>query len=349
MKKFYLILSLFLISLLGFSQATPVEVLRIADATTVIGKNLSVGKQVYNIATNELFIVTTGVVSTATLTTAAASFSIVNGTGVANLSEGTATETTVDVNSSSGTNATLAAASTSRAGLMSKAKFDEVVANNAKVTNVSTSLSVGTVNATTLSITSDGGADDITLTAATTDDAGLLTAAKFDEIVANTAKTGITAGQASAISDNTAKVGITAGQASAISDNTAKVTNVSTDLGIGTRTATTMVVTSSDGNDATLLAANTTQAGLMSDTQFDKLDAIEASADVNFTFFTEKFEEDDGTPTAHTLAHTAQTGGVVVSVNGAILAPSAYTLTSTTLTLTVSVLQYDEVVVAYNY
>ena len=55
------------------------------------------------------------------------------GTSVAtNLSEGTTTNTTVDVNSSDGTNATLAAASTSRAGVMSKAKFDEVVANTAK-------------------------------------------------------------------------------------------------------------------------------------------------------------------------------------------------------------------------
>jgi len=46
-----------------------------------------------------------------------------------NLSEGTSTTTTVDVNSSDGTNATLVAASTSRAGLMTKAKFDEIVAN----------------------------------------------------------------------------------------------------------------------------------------------------------------------------------------------------------------------------
>ena len=48
-----------------------------------------------------------------------------------NLSEGTATETTVDVNSSDGSNATLASASTLRAGLLSKAKFDEIVANTA--------------------------------------------------------------------------------------------------------------------------------------------------------------------------------------------------------------------------
>ena len=46
-----------------------------------------------------------------------------------NLSEGTSTTTTVDVNSSDGTNATLVSASTSRAGLLTKAKWDEIVAN----------------------------------------------------------------------------------------------------------------------------------------------------------------------------------------------------------------------------
>lgn len=50
-----------------------------------------------------------------------------------NLSEGTNTETTVNVNSSDGTNATLVSASTSRAGVLTKAKFDEIVVNNAKV------------------------------------------------------------------------------------------------------------------------------------------------------------------------------------------------------------------------
>jgi len=44
-------------------------------------------------------------------------------------------------------------------------------------------------------------------------------------ITANTAKTGITSGQASAIIANTAKTGITSGQTSAITANTAKVTN----------------------------------------------------------------------------------------------------------------------------
>ena len=63
-----------------------------------------------------------------------------------NLSEGTSTETTVDVNSSDGTNATLGSASTSRAGLLTKAKWDEIVANSLKATDTfaaSTGANVG--------------------------------------------------------------------------------------------------------------------------------------------------------------------------------------------------------------
>ena len=108
-----------------------------------------------------------------------------------NLSEGTTTTTTVDVNSSDGNNATLASASTSRAGLLSKAKFDEIVVNSNKVSdvnhNVSTNLGI-TKSATTNIITSSDG-NDATITAATTSNAGLMTKAIFDEHVLNNAKT----------------------------------------------------------------------------------------------------------------------------------------------------------------
>ena len=57
-----------------------------------------------------------------------------------NLSEGTSTTTTVDVNSSDGTNATLVAASTTRAGVLTKAKFDDITNNTAK-TGVTTEIS----------------------------------------------------------------------------------------------------------------------------------------------------------------------------------------------------------------
>lgn len=63
-----------------------------------------------------------------------------------------------------------------------------VTANTAKVSNVSTSLSTGTVNTTTYGITSDGSSNDVVLASATGSLAGILTAAKFNEIGANTSK-----------------------------------------------------------------------------------------------------------------------------------------------------------------
>ena len=55
----------------------------------------------------------------------------------------------------------------------------------------------------------------------------------------------------------------------------------STDLGIDNRTATTLDVTSSTGTNATVPAATTTQAGLMTDGQFNKLDGVAPGAQVN--------------------------------------------------------------------
>jgi len=155
-----------------------------------------------------------------------------------NLSEGTATTTTVVVESSDGTNATLAAASTTRAGLLTKAKWDNIVANTAKETNVDTDLSIGTKTATTLDINSSDG-DNATIPEANTDDAGLLGADKYDEIVANTLKD----------------------------------TNTITNLSEGTSTETTVDVDSSDGTNATLASASTSRAGLLTKAKFDAITA----------------------------------------------------------------------------
>jgi hypothetical protein len=101
-----------------------------------------------------------------------------------NLSEGTATETTVDVNSSDGSNATLVSASTTRAGLLTKAKFDEIVANTAKVSdinhNVSTDLSK-TTSTTNVTINSSDG-NNVSIGAASTSVAGVMTKAMFDKL-----------------------------------------------------------------------------------------------------------------------------------------------------------------------
>ena len=204
MKKLIITMGIILATMAGFSQVAPTSVSRVADAETVFGINISVGKQVYNIATEQLWVATEGVAGTATLKTAASSFKIVNGTGTTNLAEANFTKTTVDITSSTGTKATLESATTIRAGLM----------------------------------TAD---------------------------------------------------------------------------------------------------------------QFDKLDAVEAGAQVNYTLITEKFEETSETATTHELAHTAQTGGCTVSLNGTVLDPSYYTLTAADLKINLPVAQYDIVLITYNY
>ena len=75
-----------------------------------------------------------------------------------------------------------------------------------------------------------------------------ITSGQASEITANTAKTGITSGQASAITANTAKTGITSGQASAITANTAKVTNATHTGDVTGATALTIA------NDAVITA-----------------------------------------------------------------------------------------------
>jgi len=65
----------------------------------------------------------------------------------------------------------------------------------------------------------------------------------------------------------------------AVAANTAKNTNVTTNLSI-TGTTGARTIESSDGTNAEIPIATTSVSGVMSTTLFDKLDAIEASADV---------------------------------------------------------------------
>jgi hypothetical protein len=83
---------------------------------------------------------------------------------------------------------------------------------------------------------------------------------------------------ASTISDFDTEVG----NNSAVTANTAKDTNVTTNLSVS-RDGTKLDVVSSDGNNAVLPLADTTNWGVMSDEMFDKLDGIETSADVTDT------------------------------------------------------------------
>lgn len=141
------------------------------------------------------------------------------------------------------------------------------------------------------------------------------------DVVANTAKVGITPTQASEIAANTLKTGITTQQASDITANNAKVTrrpitaggntletsesltltagsNVTiteaagtvtiastggaSSIDLGTSTTTTSVtVTNTGGTDATINEASSSAAGVMSTAHHDKLDGIAVGAEVN--------------------------------------------------------------------
>jgi len=179
-----------------------------------------------------------------------------------NLSEGTNTTTTVNVNSSDGTNATLVSASTTRAGLLTKAKWDEIVVNNAK-TSYTDATDVG-LNTTHRG--SDG--------------------KNHSDVVTNNAKVGITPTQSSNITTNNDKISYTDSAAvgsntthrtsngtdhSNVVTNNSKVSNVSTNLSLGTLTSTTIAVNSSDGTNATLVEADTTNAGILGSDKWDEI------------------------------------------------------------------------------
>ena len=76
MKKIFIIIAL-LFTQLFYAQVSNTKTVRINDATTAFSKNLSIGTQVYNVATGELFIANAAVLNTATLTTASGSFDLV--------------------------------------------------------------------------------------------------------------------------------------------------------------------------------------------------------------------------------------------------------------------------------
>lgn len=81
MKKLLITLGLLLVVLVGYTQVTNVAEYRVADATTAFGVNLPVGSKVYDIANDKYYVATAGVASTETLTTASASFSLLNDAG----------------------------------------------------------------------------------------------------------------------------------------------------------------------------------------------------------------------------------------------------------------------------
>ena len=81
MKKLIISILISFVFLFTYGQNTPVKVVRIKNATTVFGSNISAGSQVYNVATKELWVANTGVSGTETLASASSSFSQINAGG----------------------------------------------------------------------------------------------------------------------------------------------------------------------------------------------------------------------------------------------------------------------------
>ena len=90
------------------------------------------------------------------------------------------------ITSSDGTNAVIPLATTSVSGLLSPALFDEIDANTAKATNVTTNLSVASSTGARVIASSDG--TNATIPIATTSVSGVMSTAIFDAVAANTAK-----------------------------------------------------------------------------------------------------------------------------------------------------------------
>ena len=249
----------------GTDNSTNVSLAGSLDYLTLIGQVITMGQVDYNSdISNTPTLLQLGTTSTTALAGNTTTISSSQSSAItANTAKNTNVTTDLSISgttgartieSSDGTDAIIPIATTSVSGLLSPGLFDEIDANTAKTgitsgqssaitantaknTNVTTDLSIsGTTGARTIE-SSDG--TDAIIPIATTDVSGLLSPGLFDEIDANTAKTGITSGQTSAITANTAKN-----------------TNVTTDLSIsGTTGART--IESSDGTDAIIPIATT--------------------------------------------------------------------------------------------
>ena len=220
--------------------------------------------------------------------------SVVGGTNI-NVSGGDTGDATVNLDTSV-TDAI--ALNTAKTGITS-GQASAITANTAKTGISSGQASAITANTNKTGITSSQ-ASAITANTAKTG----ITSGQASAITANTAKdtfpgfgtsnstalagdtTVISSSQASAITANTAKTGITGGQASAITANTAKETdvnhNVSTDLSV-TATDSSLTVESSDGDNASIPAATTSDWGAMTDAHVTALNANTAKVGTTST------------------------------------------------------------------
>ena len=226
-------------------------------------------------------------------------------TGTTDLSIGNVTASSLDIQSNTGNNATIPAATTVSAGLLTNAQFDKLssitvtsaINLDTLTSNIQSNLSY-TSSATNGVVTNSDGSGFI-IPAATavagTNIAGLLTPTQFDKldlisIVTDPVDLNALSSDLNTLSGDltTLSTGVStiAGRVDALEINVSAITsNVSTDLGIGTHNDISLHITSSDGENAILPLAtastDTNLAGLLSPTQFDKLDNITVASPVN--------------------------------------------------------------------
>ena len=335
MKKLLVFLGLLLVVQYGFGQVSNVAELRIQNATTPFGKNLSIANKIFNLADSTYYAVTAPIASTATITTGIANLYRIDGrldslaldgTTLKIYQNGWATPFSVDLS-----------------GIIPGAQ----------------DLSY---NSGTHSIDISGGGDSAIIPLAVDDGAteGLasFTAADFNVTAGNVAidyangqkatnaQPGFaTAAHITAIEANTAKIGVTDGDKGDITIGSSGTTYT-----IDSDAVTYSKIQNVVGNDV-LLGNNSGAGGVVEELTASDVRTILNVADgaqVNYIPRSQTFTEDDGTPTAHSLTYTAVTSGATVTQNGAVVPPANYTLTTTTLTLSTVVYQYDEVIIYYN-
>lgn len=212
-----------------------------------------------------------------------------------NLSEGTFTNTTVNVNSSDGTSATLQPASTSRAGVLTKALFDEIAVNTAKdVSGIAANTANIATNAAGLaglgSYVSAVQANTATnATAIALNTVKVTNATHTGEVTGSVGSTaliiadGVVDGANLKVSNSatngyvlTSRPGTTEG----LTWEAASIGN--TDLSLS-GSVSTLNIGSSTGSGVTLPAASSSIAGLLTSANLTKLNGIENLAEVNPT------------------------------------------------------------------
>lgn len=184
---------------------------------------------------------------------------------------------------------------------------------------------IGSNSVTGAYLNSDGTWDDLDTDISANADVSANTSARHNAVTLNTSATD------AGLTLSTQEIGLTP----AMTDN--KIVTVDDAAGIGT-------------GEYLRATANGVEARTVAEMQTDL--SINTAAEENLDSSTETFEESTTGVggDSHTLANTAVTAqDPIVALNGAVLNPTAYTLTTTTITIDIQVYQYDEVTITYWY